>query len=164
MKNISTKTLLDYISATSSANSEEDQVLLMTLMKPTSDRDEMGEVYECLLGYNPITHFDEQDLNKVYVDIIASECFQKAPHSVKEYLASEENKNELIKRALSLLDDEHDDYLQDIMVDIIKDETSWEFAMPDCEDIVSFEEEEDGEDLCDEEDEPDEEDVEEDAE
>lgn len=54
--------LLDYINATASASSEDDVDVLLQIMNPTSDREEMGIVYQEALGYNPVDYFDEMVL------------------------------------------------------------------------------------------------------
>lgn len=50
---------LDEFIATVTSTSEEDVDKVLKLLNPTSEN-EMGEVYEATLGYNPITYFDEK--------------------------------------------------------------------------------------------------------
>ena len=159
-----TKSLLEYITLSATANSEEDQAFLMTLLSPSSDRTEMGMIYNNLLGYNPVSYFDEQDLSRIYDGILDSEKFKKASVKVKEFLANDKNKNTIIERTLSLLEDDREDYLVDLLIDTIKDETDWSYDPYEGDDVESFdvdececeddisEEEDDSEDDDDEED------------
>jgi hypothetical protein len=158
-----TKLLLDYIVASATSHSEEDQSYLMKLMTPSADRDEMGEVYNNLLGYNPITYFDEQDLSRAYATIVTSDSFQKAPSNVKEFLSSEENKKMIIERALAWVDAEKEEYLVDMLIGAIQEEIGWEYE-PTKYDDESFDTDEtdddsellDGDNICEEDDEDDE--------
>ena len=146
-----TKSLLDYIVASATSHSEEDQSYLMKLMTPSADRDEMGEVYDSLLGYNPITYFDEQDLSRIYASIVTSDSFQKAPSNVKEFLSSEENKKMLIERAMSWVDDEKEEYLLEIISNAISDEIGWVYEPSEDDESFDTDETDDDSDVIDEE-------------
>lgn len=115
---IGTGALLELIVASATANSEEDQELLMQVMQPSNNRNEMGDVYNAVLGYNPIKYFDENDLRRLYVGFI-----NKAPADIKEILT--ENEDEFIKVALESIDEEKGDYLSTLLADIIADKTGW---------------------------------------
>lgn len=58
-------TMLSFIEMVRGANSEEDVNSLLEIMNPSDDPNEMGEKYEEVLGYNPITYFDEVKVRKI---------------------------------------------------------------------------------------------------
>lgn len=113
-----TKTLLDYISNSSTANSEEDMSYLLTLMQPTDNRIEMGQVYTNLLGYDPITYFDEKYVHKAYETIL-----MRAPGNVKRLLT--EKKEELITETMTRFESTREEYLLNLLMKVIMDETGW---------------------------------------
>lgn len=61
--------MLKFIQMVRDANSEEDITSLMDLMNPTDDADEMGNKYNEVLGYNPITYFDEIKVRDIMNEI-----------------------------------------------------------------------------------------------
>lgn len=61
--------MLKFIEMVREANSEEDVTTLMDIMNPTDDESEMGEKYKEVLGYNPITYFDEIKVEKALIDL-----------------------------------------------------------------------------------------------
>lgn len=61
--------LMAYITATATADSEEDVERLLSIFNPVEDRQEMGKVFDNVLGYNPITHYDMKDIMAVIDDV-----------------------------------------------------------------------------------------------
>lgn len=118
-KGITTKTLLDYIQETVTASSECDLDHLMILMRPTEDREEMGAAYNELLGYNPITYFDEKYLHREYANIIS-----RAPSYIKETLRDKED--QIIEQAMDKYDSLRDDFLVKVLAKVVMDETGWD--------------------------------------
>ena len=51
------------------ANGEEGLETLFRIMEPEDDRDEMGTVFEDTIGYNPITYYDEKDIDALIEDV-----------------------------------------------------------------------------------------------
>lgn len=68
---------IDELAALANAASEEDVVELVDkfegfaspLMNPLHDREEMGETFDNLLGYNPIDCYDEQHIRKTLEEL-----------------------------------------------------------------------------------------------
>ena len=116
--NISTKSLLDYIAASATSRTEEDEAYLMMLMQPTTDRDEMGDLYSNRLGYNPIKYFDEKDLRRIY-----SAITRKAPMNIRTIL--ETNEDLFIEKTMIRLDESREEYLTNLLAKVISEETGW---------------------------------------
>lgn len=87
LKNIwnNTSALLGYISATCNASSEEDVYPLLDVLRPSEDREAMGDVYKAAFGYNPLTYFDERAAYRMYQQIM-----KIAPTAIKERLRESE--------------------------------------------------------------------------
>jgi len=112
------QSILDYVAATATCNSEEDLETLLKVLNPTDDREVMSEVYTAALGYNPITFFDENDLRKIYKCIIDS-----APDEVKDQIGDRED--DIIDDAMLLIDESREDTFIHVISNIIKDITGW---------------------------------------
>jgi hypothetical protein len=150
MKSKKHGTLLNYIEATASASSEEDVNKLLQLMSPTNDREEMGTMYEESLGYNPITHFDKEDIRGML-----NNCTHTAPASVVN--AIKEKEEYLISETLSVYNKDHSVRLAKSLCSVLHDTTGW--APSDLSDFGNeydysddgFEAEDDTEELVDDE-------------
>jgi hypothetical protein len=117
-KGTTTKTLLDYIQETVTASSEGDLEHLMVLMRPTENREEMGIVYDELLGYNPITYFDEKYQHRIYAGVIS-----RAPSHLKDALSKKEEW--IIKLTMRNYDSFRDDFLSKTLAKVIFDQYNW---------------------------------------
>lgn len=146
--------LLDYINRTATASNEDDIDYLLSLMSPTDDREEMGQRYNDVLGYNPLTYFDERHLDKAYDMIL-----RIAPKSLRDELV--EKKDKIIESVIAHKGNLEDGYLSYLLVTQIAVETGWkdpsitssisqmissEFDDDDSFEIDSDEELDDGED------------------
>lgn len=132
---------LQMIISAATASSEEDLAPLFRILNPTNDRDEMGEIYTDTLGYNPITHFDRQDLVRIYHEIV-----EDAPGEISEILS--ERESEIIDLSLSLFDSNRTDLLQAQLEEVIYAETGieigdWDETQKDIVDELLFDEDED---------------------
>lgn len=146
-----TKSMQEYITKMTTASSEEDLDYLLLLMAPSDDRDEMGEVYQNTLGYDPINYFDEKYITKSFEDIM-----ENAPISIKESLLAEKDK--IIGKVIDKKKLEIDSMLLNILVKEIFEETGWipfelegdgwlEDEDEDDDIIEEFEDEDDEEDF-----------------
>ena len=107
-----TSKLLNYLNATRSASSEEDYNELFALLDPSTE-DEMGGIYESVLGYNPIKYFDIQFLS----DAITKGC-ESLP---EEYMATiVDNKDEIITLTMDYFTDNKGEILTDILSEILE--------------------------------------------
>lgn len=62
----SRKEIMEFLTATATANSESDvQAKLLKIFDPVKSRYEMGDVFEDVLGYNPINHYDREDIKEL---------------------------------------------------------------------------------------------------
>lgn len=118
MNRFTGKPFWDYLMRTVTAESEDDVDYLLKLMHPSDDRFEMGEVYNNTLGYNPINYFDEQYLKKVYDRVV-----QNAPESLVFKL--QKRKDEIIEKVLMRKLSNIDEYLYQILLTVIEEETGW---------------------------------------
>jgi len=110
--------LQNYLQAATCANTEDDVDELLKMMSPTEDREEMGELYEFNLGYNPITHFDEQELN-----VLLNEMIEEAPTYIKEKIVDAQET--IIKDSLEYHSDHLTSYLTQALTYAIERETGW---------------------------------------
>ena len=62
--------MLKFLGDTATASSEVDVENFLKIFHPTDDRDQMGKIYEEQLGYNPVAHFDIQDIIKAVDDVL----------------------------------------------------------------------------------------------
>ena len=97
---------LEFIQKAATADSESDIDNLFTVFTPEGkSRSQMGEVYEDVLGYNPITHFDVEELSGV----IASILDDADPDFIS---AIKPKRNALISRAMEIFDTERTETLK----------------------------------------------------
>lgn len=110
--------LLGYINNTVTAASEDDVDQLLLLMSPKDDKEEMGELYSNVLGYNPITHYDRQFIERKF-----DEMFDIAPVSFHESLVS--NRENIINRVMGAKMILDDDYMHYLLALEIANDTGW---------------------------------------
>lgn len=62
----SRKEIMEFLTATATADSEQHvQGNLLKLFNPAESREDMGKIYNDVLGYNPINHFDREELKEL---------------------------------------------------------------------------------------------------
>jgi len=107
-----TSRLLKYLNATRGASSEEDYSDLYAVLEPTSSAEEMGEVYENVLGYNPVTYFD--------VTFI-SDAIMKGCEALPEKYAAKliDKKDEIISLTMEGFTDDKRTLLTTTLLDIV---------------------------------------------
>lgn len=110
--------LLNYINATVNAHSENDMEPLLSLLRPTEDREQMGAIYEQTLGYNPISFFDIKYLEKKFDEIV-----ETAPEDLKDELR--DKKEAIIHQVMLHKDNLNDEYLLYLLVSEIASESGW---------------------------------------
>lgn len=118
--------LLSYINATVSASSEQDVDYLLKIMSPSNDRDEMGKLYDEILGYNPITHFDKEDIRSML-----KKCEEKAPDPVATTIKQQEDY--IINETLAKYNEGRDNRLAMDLCNVIKNITGW---LPDINELI----------------------------
>lgn len=109
---------LDYINKTRNANSEDDIDELLRIMNPTDDRDEMGRVYEDVLGYNPLQYFDENALRSLLEEVTTY-----APASVVTIIKN--SKEQIISKALQELKVLAEESIVAALISALDIETGW---------------------------------------
>ena len=76
--------MLKFIEIVRGANDEEDVNSLLEIMNPSDDSIEMGEKYNEVLGYNPITYFDETKVRNIMKTV--SERYPNVSFDVDELI------------------------------------------------------------------------------
>lgn len=98
--------LMAYLTATATADSEEDVEKLLGLFNPVEDRSEMGDIFEETLGYNPITHYDMADIVNA-VDSAIEHVSAKSLDLIKG------NQDAIAKRALEIYEQHRDLHIKE---------------------------------------------------
>jgi hypothetical protein len=92
--------ILEYLTATATADCEADVDALLQTFNPVEDRAEMGQVFQKALGYNPITYYDINDVLKA-IDQLA----EKSELTVASGHVMKDNKEAIVQRALEIYDE-----------------------------------------------------------
>lgn len=112
------------------ANSEEDVDDLISLLTPDScDAGELGETFESVIGYDPISYYDKKRLESLIDDIKDN---GDTPEDVSEYINS--SKEELVNDAYDDFDDHRDEYLEQSLNRVIEDKTGFDLLDSDEDD------------------------------
>lgn len=97
-----------------SSESELDEVI-QSLMNPSDDRDEMGEVFMETLGYNPVTHFDYSDTSRMLRELIKS-----IPEEYADIKADiEYDRDEILDIVVNTKDSAVEDHLACLLAKVI---------------------------------------------
>lgn len=118
MKGKKSEALLAYINATVSSTSEEGLDPLLKLMNPSSDRLEMGDVYDDVLGYNPITYFDKEEIRS-----LTKLCEKYAPEPTAALIKDMEE--EIINQTFIRFNTNRSAQLNKDFAAVIKNLTGW---------------------------------------
>lgn len=109
---------LEYYNRTVHADSEEDLDFLMVLLNPVERRDEMGDIYSDILGYNPLNYYDEKFLGNAYTAIA-----EIAPEAIKDELNYK--RDDIIEALLDQKSSDIEEYLMTSLIDRIRKEFRW---------------------------------------
>lgn len=109
---------LIYMNKTVHANSEDDLDWLLDLMKPVDDRAKMGQVYQDVIGYNPLDYFDEKELRKQYKELL-----NYAPANIKDTLIAKEDN--IISKTIIRKNATIDDRLSYLLALEVFEEVGW---------------------------------------
>ena len=85
IKNTKTrKEIMSFLTTTATADSEQSvQENLLKLFNPASTREDMGKIYNDVLGYNPINHFDREELRDL-LDMALNAIADEHPDTADE--------------------------------------------------------------------------------
>lgn len=61
--------MIGFINAIRNTQCEEDVEMLLCLSTPLADKVEMGNLYDEILGYNPITYYDEKVIRDIATEV-----------------------------------------------------------------------------------------------
>ena len=75
--------MLKYLADTATANSEADVEEFLKIFNPAPSRKEMGEIFEANLGFDPITHYDIQDVINAAVFLLTDNSSYLTGQSIK---------------------------------------------------------------------------------
>ena len=140
------------ISAGRCQSEEEADRAISTMLSPYPDRNTMAEVYQTVLGYNPITYFSENEIRKAVADII------KGSDSLREYLNNEDISSERIVEMAKTIHFSHVERDQILSIkeaiwalcpslpDDVKDEIRDLYVPEDAYELNSFDDEEEDDD------------------
>ena len=121
MKGAKREAMMAYLTATATADSEGDVDSLLKLFNPVESREDMGEIFEDTLGYNPITHYDIKDVIKVVDDAID----HVSSAGVKTIVA---NKTKIVDKAMEIYEARRMEHIQEAvataMVDFLNSDDS----------------------------------------
>lgn len=105
--------LLDYVTRTATANDEKDVEIILKLMHPVDNPDEMGEAFEDVLGYNPIIYYDERA-----IDDLLKTGSEGLSDASKEIIR--EHTQEIISEVLNHYQMKKEKHLADSMIAVIR--------------------------------------------
>lgn len=103
-----------FLTGAATADCEADLDELLRVFNPVSSRDEMGEIFESTLGYNPITHYDMQDILAA-IDL----ALESMSASGKERVESERDR--ISKRAQIIYEDNRLRHINEAVVSALAD-------------------------------------------
>lgn len=101
--------LLDYVTKTALANDESAVQEVIELMHPSDDPDVMGERFNEMLGYNPITYYDEKEID----EMLKHAC---AHISAVSQEIIRENSPQIISEIMNCFDSKKSGYLADAII------------------------------------------------
>lgn len=101
--------MLKYLSDTATASCEADVEEFLKIFNPAPTRKEMGDIFEENLGFNPITHYDIQDVIKA-VDEVLDHVSRDGVELVTKH------KDEIVERAMTVVETRRDDFLKDCLL------------------------------------------------
>lgn len=105
---------LNFLVAAATANSEVDIDTAIELTNPTS-REELGPKFTEILGYNPITAFDFNDIETIVDDMFADKSLDLAEK------INPKKREKLVRRACELYDLRRDEHFRSCIVDAAKE-------------------------------------------
>lgn len=113
------KTFDDLKTLLTATNEEEyEDILRLSTPEEFDSRDEFEECFSGVLGYNPMSYFDNKLIDEEFDEIV-----EKAPISIQEQLR--DKKTEIISRTLDYCRDVNDTVLHKILVEVVKDTVGW---------------------------------------
>lgn len=101
--------MLKYLADTATANSEADVEEFLKIFNPAPSRKEMGEIFEANLGFDPITHYDIQDVIKA-----VDEVMDHVSRDGMEILVSK--KDEIVEKTMAVVESRRDDFLRECLL------------------------------------------------
>lgn len=101
--------MLKYLSDTATASCEADVEEFLKIFNPAPTRKEMGDIFEENLGFNPITHYDIQDVIKA-VDEVLDHVSRDGVELVTKH------KDEIVEKAMAVVETRRDDFLKDCLL------------------------------------------------
>mgnify|MGYP003177126088 FL=1 len=101
--------MLKYLADTATANSETDVEEFLKIFNPAPSRKEMGEIFEANLGFDPITHYDIQDVIKA-----VDEVMDHVSRDGMEILVSK--KDEIVEKTMAVVESRRDDFLRECLL------------------------------------------------
>lgn len=108
----SRKEIMEFLTATATADSEKHvQENLLKLFNPAESREDMGKVYNDVLGYNPINHFDREELKEL-LDMALNAMADEHP-SAAENVAK--HRGVIVDRALEAFENDRTDTFRTIL-------------------------------------------------
>ena len=127
MSNTRLEQILDIVNA----NSEEAVDDLLTLLHPEDHtKEEIQESYEEVVGYDPTSYFDKQEIDEIICSIRDD---VGTPSDVVEYITHE--KEELIKESYEHFESDKLEHLSDAVNKVLKDKFGWSNLEDDIEDL-----------------------------
>lgn len=113
------KTFDDLKTLLTATNEEEyEDILRLSTPEEFDSRDEFEECFIDVLGYNPMSYFDNKLVDEEFDEIV-----EKAPISIQAQLR--DKKTEIIGRTLDYCRDVNDTVLHKILVEVVKDTVGW---------------------------------------
>ena len=130
------------------ANSEDAFEDIIDLMKPEGkNRYEMGETFEEVLGYDPITYYDKQQLGKIADEISLDPM---TPSEIVDYLKDKEQRVSVINRAYEIFEEERDEtFLPAALEEALEEETGVSVSINVEEDDYDYDDDGELDDLGD---------------
>lgn len=104
------KAMLEYLSSTATANCEADVESFLKIFNPAPTRTEMGEIFKENLGYNPITHYDMQDVLAAFDEVVNSNEISSDGISIIV-----KKKDEIVEKAMAIFETRRDGYLRECL-------------------------------------------------
>lgn len=108
--------MLNYLSSTAVANCEADVESFLKIFSPAPTRTEMGEIFEKNLGFNPLTHYDIQDILNAFDEI--SNDTEISTDGARILM---KKKDEIVDKAMEIFESRRGSYLAECLYDALGD-------------------------------------------
>lgn len=118
-------------------NSEEAVDDFLTLLSPEkSTKEEIQSTFEDVVGYDPTSYFDKQDIGEILTAIAEDD---ETPEETSLYI--NDNKDEVVQEVYDVFEENKPGYFDDVINGVLEEKTGWSTDESDDENGYEDEEE-----------------------